>query len=168
MKTILPALLAGLIALPLSPTLLAQQQARIQLQDGSSLHGEIIGLDSGVYRIRTRHLGVIELNEADISSLSIGSPPVGADTSAIREGNAMTAQIDDLQKGLMSDEVTMNLIMELSDDPAIQAILNNPALMQSITSGDIGAISNSPEFTRLLNHPKIQAIQQQSGILPSR
>ena len=168
MKTRLPTLLTGLLALTLSSSSMAQQQAHIELQDGSSLRGELIGLENGVYRIRTRHLGVIELNQADIRSLGFGDAATVTNSSGATADNPLAGQLNELQKGMMGDESTMNLIMGLADDPTIQAILNNPALMRSISSGDLGALSKDPDITRLLNHPTVRQIQRQSSVPTSR
>jgi len=168
MKTRLPTLLTGLLALTLSSSSMAQQQAHIELQDGSSLRGELIGLENGVYRIRTRHLGVIELNQADIRSLGYGDAPTVSNSSGTTAGSPLSGQLNALQQGMMGDESTMKLIMGLADDPAVQAILSNPTLMQSISSGDLGALSKDPDFTRLMNHPTVRQIQRQSGVPTNR
>jgi len=150
------------IALTLSPALSAQQQARIELNDGSTLRGDLISLDNGHYRIKTHHLGIIELNASDVSSLSIGDA-AAVTNPAVPPPAGPSAQLQGLQRGLMSDQTSMNMIMKLADDPAIQAILNNPDLMRAVSNGDIATLSRTPEFTRLLNNPKIRAIQQQTG-----
>lgn len=162
------AILAGLLALALTSAAMAQQQAHIELQDGSSLRGDVIGLENGRYRIRTRHLGVIELDQADIRSLGFGDAANATNGNGTGTGNAFAVPLAELQKGMMQDESTMNLIMGLADDPAVQAILNNPELMQSISRGDLGALSKDPAFTRLLNHPTVRQIQRQAGVPGSR
>jgi len=168
MKTALPILLSGLLALSLSASPQAQQQpqqqAHIELQDGSSLRGELIGLENGVYRIRTRHLGIIELKQADIRSLGFGDAATTGNGGGANAGNPFAVPLDALQKGMMQDESTMQLIMGLADDPAVQAILNNPTLMESISRGDLGALSKDADFARLLNNPTVRQIQRQAGV----
>ena len=145
----------------------AAQEARLELLDGSTLRGEILALQDGCYRIRTRHLGVVELATTDIRSLSFGTG-AGPEAHSRQASAPLTGQINALQKGLMSDEKTMMMIMELADDPQIKAILSDPELMRAVSAGDIGALSSNPAITRLLANPRIRAIQQQSGISVGR
>jgi len=141
----------------------AAQEVRMELLDGSTLHGEIVGMQDGLYRIRTRHLGVVELPEAEIRALSFSAGAVGTGT----ESRPVSSQIEALQQGLISDERSMAMIMELIGDPQFQAVLNDPDLMQAVTAGDLGALSSHPAIIRLLRDPRIRAIQQQSGMVPS-
>ena len=153
------------IALTLGHGAAAQQQARMELKDGSTLQGDIIGLDQGIYRISTRHLGTIAVDAGDISSLTFGNGQTPATTDS---ASGLAAQLKDLQTGLMSDAATMDMIMNLANDPTFQAILNDPQIMGAVTRGDISALSQNPAFTRLLDHPGVRAIQQQTGMSGDR
>jgi hypothetical protein len=148
------------VLLLLSPLGLAAQQAQIELADGSTLRGDLVGVANGSYRIRTQSLGIVTVNEADIVSLSIGAAdapraPAAASTSS--------GQIQALQQGLMNDPQTLQMINGLMSDPQFQAILQDPAVLDAVNRGDMSALSRNPAILKLMNHPTVQAIGGRMG-----
>jgi len=146
--------------LVLSPLGLAAQQAQIELADGSTLRGDLVGVANGSYRIRTPSLGVVTVNEADIVSLSIGAAQTPRTHAAASAGSG---QIQALQQGLMSDPQTMRMINGLMSDPQFQAILQDPAILEAVNRGDMSALSRNPAILKLMNHPTVQAIGGRMG-----
>lgn len=139
----------------------AAQEAQLELLDGSTLRGEIVSVQNGRYRVQTRHLGVIELPESEIRSLSLGGGAIG------RGLGPASSQIQALQQGLISDEKSMAMIMELVADPQLQAMLDDPELMRAVSEGNLEALSSHPDIVRLMNDPRIRAIAKQSGAIPT-
>jgi hypothetical protein len=63
-----------------------------------------------------------------------------------------------MQGMLLSDPQLMQDIQNLSKDPEIQALMMDPALMQSILSGDVKALEQSEEVDQLMNNPKMKKL----------
>jgi len=52
------------------------------------------------------------------------------------------------------------MIFALQNDPTIQEILTNPAMVEAAKSGDLPTLLADPTFMKLLENPQIQAIQR--------
>ena len=59
---------------------------------------------------------------------------------------------------MMSDEQLLNNILSLQNDPDVQEILNDPAIVRAVNSGNIDALISNPKFMQQLVNPKIQSI----------
>ena len=57
----------------------------------------------------------------------------------------------------------MSKILSLQDDPLVQSILSDDRLMQSIHSGNLGALMNDPKIRALMSHPTVQDLGGQYG-----
>ncbi len=130
---------------------------QILLQDGSTINGEVISLQSGSYRVKTESLGVITLQQHQVKSISHG--PV--QTSAAVNGMAQAGQsaVQSLQSSITSDPGMMANILQLQNDPDMQAILNDPELMRAIQSFDLQALQSNPKIQKLMRNPTVQDIQ---------
>jgi hypothetical protein len=71
---------------------------------------------------------------------------------------AIAPQLEGLKERVMKDEGIMTLIGSMQDDPEIQALLNNAALMSAIQAGDIDTLKNNPDFLKILNNPRLRDI----------
>lgn len=83
------------------------------------------------------------------------SPPAlgqGADDRSI------APKVEEMKERMMHDEGTMAIIRALQDDPELQALLGDPAMMRAIQTMDIGALMNNPAFMNLLNNPRVRDI----------
>jgi hypothetical protein len=70
------------------------------------------------------------------------------------------AQVQELQEKMLKDSDIMSLILALQNDPEMQALLSDPAVLNAVQTGDINALTNMPRFMQLLNNPRIQEIQK--------
>lgn len=125
----------------------------IQLKDGSIITGEVRSFDGETYVIDSNTLGRLSVNSAKIQAIrspgEIQAPPVFASSDLLN-----------MQQQLLNDGEILDMIKALQDDPQIQAILNDPRLLQAISSGDAQFLMNNEQFQALVNHPKIQAISR--------
>jgi len=97
---------------------------------------------------------------------SLAVSPAEARPSADGYGSVAPG-MEELKERMMKDEGTMALIGALQNDPGMQAILADPAIVRAVQAGDIGALINNPEFMRLLDNPRIREIgnrMQQGGV----
>jgi hypothetical protein len=131
---------------------------RFELDDGSVVLGEALGLANGVYRIRTPALGDIDVEASRIRSMARAEDHA-PDRAA--GGADYSAEIEGIQRQIAGNSDMMQSIMALQGDPEIQRALQDPELMGLILSGDAGALRDHPGMKRLMEHPGIRGILQQ-------
>ena len=73
---------------------------------------------------------------------------------------AVAPKVEELKKQMLSDEGTMELIRAMQNDPDMQALLSDPAVMRAIQSMDIGTLMNNPGFMKMLENPSVREIEQ--------
>lgn len=79
---------------------------------------------------------------------------------------SLAPQVNDMKGRMLQDEGVMALIGSLQNDPEMQALLKDPAIISAIQSMDVGTLINSPAFMKLLNNPRVREIgekMQQNG-----
>jgi hypothetical protein len=82
-----------------------------------------------------------------------GGGPQGSESGQVRE----------LQEKMLGDDLAMALILSLKDDPEMQALLNDPAVVSAVQAGDLGALTANPRFMKLLDNAKVREIQKRVG-----
>ena len=136
-----------------------------KLNDGTTLFGEVVSLQGGVYEIKTNTVGTVEVNEKKVLSISkpapAGAMAPAADNTA--ENSAVEPQkveggIDAIKRAMQGNSQTMDSIASLQDDPDFQEILNDPEIMAAVNSNDIEALSNNPKFLKLLDNSAVRDI----------
>jgi hypothetical protein len=83
-----------------------------------------------------------------------------AATASGQQQGSVNSQVQDLQEKMLADKDIMVLILALRDDPEMQALLNDPAVVKAVSQGDTGALTANPRFMQLLNNPRVSEIQQ--------
>ncbi len=61
---------------------------------------------------------------------------------------------------MLNDEGIMALVNALQNDPQMQALLGDPAILRAIQAMDVGTLMNNPDFLKLLTNPRVQEIEQ--------
>ena len=127
----------------------------IELKDGSVITGTVRSFDGDTYVIESDSLGTISLSNSKIQAIrTTGS--YHSNLSATQ--NISPSDLMGIQQQLMNDGEVMELIKALQTDPQIQAILNDPQLLQAIAQGNVQSLMNNAKFKALIDHPKIQEI----------
>jgi hypothetical protein len=150
----------------LSSAALAGGLSEIELLDGSKLYGEIVSVRKDIYRVESPSLGTIDIDSSKIRLIRL--KPTSAQTEAQTGGvstgidSARRSEIEVLQKSMVSDQATMSLITSLQNDPEVQALLQDPAIMSAVTSADVTTLMANPQFLKLLQNPKIQEIEKKA------
>lgn len=86
----------------------------------------------------------------------------GLTQSSTDNGTALpTGDLPRIQERLISDEAVFRKIQALRDDPDIQAVLGDDALMKALKAGNLNALISNPSFMRLLENPAIQEIMEE-------
>lgn len=168
MKNILMSILACALLLFANPANAISAKI-ITLKDGSTLKGNVLELSRGVYKIKTQTLGIMEINQDDISSIatermhkahqaetqeSVSVAPV------VTQAN-LTAQVEKVQSQIMGNPAMMAEIQTLMNDPQIMDVIADPEFMQKIMKLDLNSIQDNPDFKKLLDNPKMRSLINQ-------
>lgn len=150
-------------SLQLTPLVNAQSLRTIQLEDGSIIKGKVVGLQNGQYHIETTNLGVIQIAENKIVSISNDTPTTStiSNDEVLNNPNMLKAQVGSLQQTLFSDPNAIMEIQKVFENPELKAILSDPKFVQDIMSYDINKIQGNANTQKLMNNPDIQKLMQQ-------
>lgn len=148
---------ALILAAPFSGTAGAGDLTRFELDDGSVIVGEALGLAGGVYRIRTPALGEIDVQAARIRRMERATAAAGGAGAAPGSGD-YSAQLQGIQRSLVGDPDIMQSIIALQQDPQLKRVLQDPELIGLITSGNVQALREHAGFGELMSNPGIRAI----------
>jgi len=183
-KSILRILL--ILTLISTPSLtLAQTQRVITLTDGSMLMGEIINFENNIYTVQTSNLGQVEINDADVASISKDRPPPKQtqlqmqnqgqfDYSDLNKlipgagvmGNmgamdpSFSSQMQNVQQNILADPEMMNDMEGLLQNESLKILLSDPEVMKSVLSGDPNTMQSNEKIQQLLQDPQIQALME--------
>ena len=138
----------------------AGESGEIELVDGSVIHGEIVSFKEGVYTIRSKAIGSIEISESNIRTIRFTSQKTSRESAYSATEGTTRAESQALQHALLSNEEIVPILLSLQNDPEIQEILSDPEIMDAVLAGDLQRLMSNPKFMELLNHPKVQQIQE--------
>lgn len=138
------ARLTAALALGLALAVSAEERI-ITLVDGSRIRAEILTMQQDRYMVRNPALGTIELDADRIASIAAPGSDGGASAAAAGPGNA----------------ALMSAILQLQNDPEVQAVLSDPALMRAVQRFDLDALSRNPKIQALMNNPRVRSIYEQ-------
>ncbi len=148
---------AFIISLFLSALLAVTSSAgeikEIELTDGSVITGEVLSLNSGVYTIKTSSLGTLKIDDAKVRTIR-------SQSTSLSRPSGQSSEAGSLQDKMMSDQEVMGMIQSLKDDPEFTKILEDPEIMNAMSSGDTAALMANPKFLQLLHNPTVRDIQQ--------
>lgn len=133
----------------------------IELNDGSVVSGEIVSFKEGIYYVESVSLGSLQIDESKIRIISSQTATPTKGKTAYPSKNSLNRGIQNLQKSMISNADIINKIISLQDDPDIQEILQDPAIMDDIESGNLQGLLNSPKFMGLMDKSNLQEIMKQ-------
>jgi hypothetical protein len=122
---------------------------------GGTVHfSDSIGEVPANYRKIAKPLGM-ETSESTTKNKAV--PSVAPRQRAVDNGSA-APDLEGLKERMLKDEGTMTLIRELQNDPEMQALLSDPAILRAIQAGDYATLISNPDFMKLLNNPRVREI----------
>ena len=145
----------------LSASVPAAQLQQLRLTDGSVISGEIESLHDGIYTVTSPSLGTISVKDSEIRSIEKASgSPDQTDATANTPSAASNPQIDAAQRRILGDDALMSVLTALENDPQLQDVLQDPAVMDAIRAGNLDALQQNAKVRRLMDNPKIQEINK--------
>ena len=134
----------------------------IELSDGSIITGEVVSFDGNIWTIRSGAMGTLKIDGAKVVSIRSKTTTDQGAAGGLSSGNTVnTPDLQALQQEIMANEQIMAMIMNMQDDPEIQAILQDPEIMNAINAGDMNALLANPKFIKLMQNPKIREITKE-------
>ncbi len=147
-----------LFSLILSAAAYGGQSSRIQLNDGSSINGEVIGMANGVYVVETSAFGTMHIPSEKIAKIEAAqqnaSPVTGMPLVSGKDPAA--AQVTAYGQTLLQNPENAALVGRLTKDPVMQEMAKDPELQAAAKNGDIAALMKNPKFMDLVNSPEVQ------------
>jgi len=143
----------------LSAGVYAGEFSEIGLIDGSTIYGEILSFNDGIYTIKSSRLGTIKVDESDIREIRVQSGTKNREYAS-PSNSSINSEVQSLQTFMQNDQEIMAIIFSLQNDPDFQEIMSDPGILNALNSGDIAALISNPKFMSLMNNHKIQEIQK--------
>jgi hypothetical protein len=76
--------------------------------------------------------------------------------SSVQSGNLTPSQVDAYGQKIMSNPDNAAIIENLAKNPRIQALAQDPEIIQAIKSGNIQALQENKKFSDVVNSPETQ------------
>ncbi len=136
----------------------------ITLQDGSTIKGDVIGMDQGVYTIHNPAMGDMRVPDQNVVSITAASAAVPAAqpqaAAGAAEASAITAtpEFQSMQSKMMADPQVMGDIQQMAQDPEIMALLSDPSFISALRSGSAANLQSDPRVKKLSENPRVQAL----------
>ena len=144
----------------LSAGVYAGEFSEIGLIDGSTIYGEILSFNDGIYTVKSSSLGTIKVDESDIREIRVQSANTKNREYANPANSSISSEVQSLQTLMQNNQDIMAIIFSLQNDPDFQEIMSDPGILNSVNSGDIAALISNPKFMSLMNNHKVQEIQK--------
>jgi hypothetical protein len=141
----------------------AGEISTIELSDGSVISGEVVSFDGSTWTINSGSMGTLKIDGAKVVSIRSQTTDSQVPVGGASTGNQVnTADIQAMQQSIMGNEQLMAMIMSLQNDPEVQAILQDPEVMNAINAGDMNTLMANPKFRRLMENAKIKEITREA------
>ena len=144
----------------LSAGVYAGEFSEIGLIDGSTIYGEILSFNDGIYTVKSSSLGTIKVDESDIREIQVQSGNTKNREYANPANSSISSEVQSLQSLMQNNQDIMAIIFSLQNDPDFQDIMSDPGILNAVNSGDIAALISNPKFMSLMNNHKVQEIQK--------
>jgi hypothetical protein len=141
-------------------SVLAGDLREVELYDGTILTGELLSVRDGVYTLKSPSLGTITLEASKVRAMRLHAPANVAPAPQSPVQPALDVQIQRLQQTMLGDAAIMQLLTSLLNDPEIQTLLADPAILQAVQSQDFHTLMAHPRVQQLLLHPTVRDINK--------
>lgn len=138
------------------------QMSRIELNDGSIIHGVVISLNNGIYDIKSVSVGNLKIESSKVKKIESLNSSFPADPMQSRP-NSVEPNIGpykETKQKLLSDPETASIVTSLAADPQVQALAKDPQVAEAAKSGNFEALMKNENFMKLMNDPRVQEAAQ--------
>ena len=137
--------------------------SQIKLVDGSVIQAEIISFSNGIYKLRSESLGTISVAEDRVQSIHPKKPLTPGTPAQLKTADQpVRKKVQGLQQKLTSDPKTMEILLDLGNDPSMVGVLNDKALMRAIQQGDLSTVIKNPKINKLMKSKAVRDVIQRS------
>jgi hypothetical protein len=123
-------------------------------KEGTVHFSESLGEVPANYQNSAQPLG-LDTNVTTNKNKAVSEPRQSAD-----DYGSVAPKVEELKGRMLNDEEIMALIRAMQNDPDMQALLNDPAILRAIQEMDINTLINNPSFMKMLNNPRVQEIEK--------
>lgn len=133
-----------------------------RLSDGTTLKGTVTGIRSSddAYLIETDTMGTVAVHPDHIVQMTSAGH---VHAPAQEPGASLPNTLQNAQQLLLTDPAIQSALQELTNDPEMRQLLEDPAVLQTMMSMDPNAIQSNPKIQKLLQSPAMQKILELSG-----
>jgi len=134
------------------------QTSRIELIDGSVINGEIVSLANGSYSINTASLGVIKVDTLKVAKIESVQPsaPSAILNSSVQPNSLTSEQINSYKQKIMSNPENVAAIKSLATNPQVQALAQDPEIVNAVKSGNIQELINNKKLIAVLGSSEVE------------
>ena len=137
--------------------------SQIKLLDGSVIQAEIISFSNGVYKLRSKSLGTISVAEDRVQSIRPNKSQISGTPAQLETADPPIGQnVQGLQQKLTSDPKTMEMLLDLGNDPSMIGVLNDKDLMRAIQQGNLSTVIKNPKIQKLMKSKTVGDVIQRS------
>jgi len=137
--------------------------SQIQLVDGSVIRAEIISFSNGVYTLRSEMLGTLSIAEDRVQSIRPNKSQTPGMLEKLESSDpSVGKKVQGLQQKLASDPKTMEMLLDLGNDPSMIGVLNDKDLMRAIQQGNLRTVIKNPKIQKLMKSKAVGDVIQRS------
>ena len=137
--------------------------SQIKLLDGSVIQAEIISFSNGAYKLRSESLGTISVAEDRVQSIRPNKSQIPGTPAQLETADPPVGQkVQGLQQKLTSDPKTMEMLLDLGNDPSMIGVLNDKDLMRAIQQGNLSTVIKNPKIQKLMKSKAVGDVIQRS------
>ena len=136
-------------------------RSQVQLLDGTLIQAEIISFSNGVYKLRSESLGTISVAEDRVQSIRPNKSQISGTPAQLETADPLVGQkVQGLQQKLTSDPKTMEMLLDLGNDPSMIGVLNDKDLMRAIQQGNLSTVIKNPKIQKLMKSKAVGEVIQ--------
>jgi len=138
-------------------------RSQVQLLDGTLIQAEIISFSNGVYKLRSEMLGTLSIAEDRVQSIRPNKSQTPEMLEKLESSDpSVGKKVQGLQQKLASDPKTMEMLLDLGNDPSMIGVLNDKDLMRAIQQGNLSTVIKNPKIQKLMKSKAVGDVIQRS------
>ncbi len=137
-----------LIFFALCPLVFSEEMV-IKLKDGVVVRGEVVSMQDGIYKIKSRMLGEIAVRSCDVLSITMSEDVF--DSAQDKKT---------IERQIVSNPELMRSVQSLAQDESVLEMLADPKLKAAIMRQDVEYLKQDKKFKKFMDHSAVKSIVQ--------